>query len=71
MDKQWFINYDLWQGKAKNEALNKLSKCPFASVSSPDDIEICETGQVRVKGSMIITEANFVTSWENSIYYMP
>lgn len=34
-----------------------------------DDLEITDSGKVHIAGSMIITEANFVTSWKDSEYY--
>lgn len=59
--------YEKWVESALEET-NDGSGGVIADTPN-EELEVYENGQVHVKGSLIVTEANFVTPWKESEFF--
>ena len=61
-NKEWRDNYKQWKEECKKELIEKGH--------NPEEVEVCENGQIHFLGSLVMTESNYVTSWKDSRYYL-
>jgi hypothetical protein len=63
--KDFFEQYELWKAECMEELRNKDIVFDW----DEDKVDICENGQVYF-GNLHITQAGFVTPWEESKYFV-
>lgn len=59
--------YNKWEEEALEETNDGSGG--IIDETPNEELEVCENGQVHVLGSMIMTEAGFVTPWKESPHF--